>query len=64
MKVKMNREHYLTKDGGKTWQPKESFETIEQMEASGLPKIHWKLYLCSFCLNKHAAKRIYGRGNK
>lgn len=53
MKIKMLREHYVSKDSGVTWKPKESFDTLQEMEIAGYPPWAWDYYTCSYCAKIH-----------
>jgi hypothetical protein len=56
VKLKRLREHYVTKDKGKTWIPKLSFTSKEEIELAGFLPNKWHIYRCTLCDNLHVAR--------
>jgi hypothetical protein len=56
MKLEKLREHYYSSDNGKTWRPKEGFNSIEEVEERGLGGNKWRVYSCGHCSKLHVAK--------
>ncbi len=57
MKLRIQREHYTTRDGGKTWIPKRAYDSEEQIqEEKAFPSNMTHSYICSVCKKYHIGR--------